>query len=120
MAYGIMTRSNCDDDLTGTLGRLVDILEDRKVAEPESSYVAGLYASGDEGILRKIGEESSELVVAGAFGTAQEIVHEMADLWFHTLVFLSYKGLALDDVIRELNGRFGQSGLAEKAARTQI
>jgi phosphoribosyl-ATP pyrophosphohydrolase len=99
------------------LAKLTKILEQRKQAQPDSSYVARLYDEGIDAILKKIGEESTELIVAAKSGSANEVIHETADLWFHTLVLLANQGLTADDVLRELERRFGVSGLDEKARR---
>jgi phosphoribosyl-ATP pyrophosphohydrolase len=100
-----------------TLTKLAAVLEARKTAEPSSSYVAGLYAKGLDAILKKIGEEATETVVAAKGGDRQQIIHETADLWFHTLVLLAQQGLRPEDVLAELERRFGLSGLEEKASR---
>lgn len=99
------------------LARLAQVLEERKQAEPGSSYVASLYAKGLDAILKKIGEEATETVLAAKDGNAEQIVYETADLWFHTLVMLAHQGLGPEPVLRELARRFGLSGHAEKAAR---
>jgi phosphoribosyl-ATP pyrophosphohydrolase len=99
------------------LQRLAKTLESRKDASPEDSYVARLYAGGPEAILKKVGEEASETLLAAKEGDKLQIVKETADLWFHCLVMLSYYGLTPDDVLQELQRREGVSGLAEKAAR---
>jgi phosphoribosyl-ATP pyrophosphohydrolase len=99
------------------LKQLAEVLEARKVADPASSYVAGLYAKGLDTILKKVGEEATEAVVAAKGGDRQQLIKELADLWFHTLVLLAQQGLSPDDVLKELDRRFGLSGLAEKAAR---
>ena len=103
--------------MSNVLKRLGETLEARKQAAPGSSYVAGLYARGLDAILKKIGEEATETVIAAKGGDRRQIVHETADLWFHTLVLLAHQGLAPDDVLNELERRFGRSGLDEKAAR---
>lgn len=99
------------------LARLAAMLEERKKADADSSYVAGLFARGDEAILQKIGEEATETIVAGAGGDRARIVHETADLWFHTLILLAHKDIEPDAVLAELARRFGVSGLTEKAGR---
>ena len=99
------------------LGRLAKVLEQRKQADPDSSYVAGLYHRGLDSILKKVGEEATETVIAAKDGDADQLVYEMADLWFHTLVLLVHQGLGPDKVLNELERRFGLSGLEEKAAR---
>jgi phosphoribosyl-ATP pyrophosphohydrolase len=103
--------------MSDTLTRLAAVLEARKTAEPSSSYVAGLYAKGLDAILKKIGEEATETVVAAKGGDRQQLIHETADLWFHTLVLLAQQGLKPEDVLAELDRRFGLSGLEEKASR---
>ncbi len=100
------------------LNEIAQVLEQRKGADPESSYVAGLYAKGLDTILKKIGEEATETVIAGKQGDRDQIVYETADLWFHCLVLLASQGLGPDDVLQELQRRFGLSGLEEKANRS--
>lgn len=100
-----------------TLDKLAAVLESRKGADPASSYVAGLYAKGLDAILKKIGEEATETVMAAKDGEAGPLLHEIADLWFHTLVLLAHQGLKPDDVLSELDRRFGLSGLDEKTQR---
>lgn len=99
------------------LQQLEKVLEERKAADPESSYVAKLYSKGLDAILKKIGEEATETVMAAKDGNKEQIVYETADLWFHTLVMLSEQGLSHEDVLNELSRRFGLSGLEEKANR---
>jgi phosphoribosyl-ATP pyrophosphohydrolase len=103
--------------MTDILKKLAEILEARKGADPQSSYVAGLYAKGLDAILKKIGEEATETVLAAKSGERDKIVHETADLWFHTLIMLAQTGVKPDDILAELERRFGTSGLDEKAAR---
>jgi phosphoribosyl-ATP pyrophosphohydrolase len=93
------------------------VLESRKAADPATSYVAGLYARGLDAILKKIGEEATETVMAAKDGDAEQIVRETADLWFHSLVLLAHQGLGPEQVLAELERRFGLSGLEEKAGR---
>jgi len=100
------------------LTRLADVLEERKTADPDASYVAKLYAKGLDAILKKIGEEATETVMAAKDGDADKIVYEVADLWFHSMVLLAQQGLHPDAVLAELERRFGLSGLVEKAGRT--
>jgi phosphoribosyl-ATP pyrophosphohydrolase len=99
------------------LQQLAEVLEARKTADPSSSYVAKLYAKGLDAILKKIGEEATETVMAAKDGVAEKIIYETADLWFHTLVLLAHQGLGPDQVLNELERRFGLSGLEEKARR---
>ncbi|ODB87975.1 phosphoribosyl-ATP diphosphatase [Candidatus Thiodiazotropha endoloripes] len=103
--------------MSDLLQQLAQVLEERKQAAPDSSYVAKLYDKGLDGILKKIGEEATETVMAAKDGDAEKIVYEIADLWFHTLVLLAHQGLAPDLVLQELQRRFGLSGLEEKAQR---
>lgn len=99
------------------LDRLAEVIESRKGADPQTSYVAGLFARGEDAVLKKLGEEATEAVMAGKTGERRRIVAEMADLWFHSLVALAYYGLKPDDVLMELRRREGISGIDEKAAR---
>ena len=101
------------------LDRLMAVLASRKDADPDSSYVAGLYHQGLDTILKKIGEESAETIIAAKSGDKQQIVHETADLWFHCLVMLAQQNLDARLVLEELENRFGVSGIEEKAARNQ-
>lgn len=103
--------------MSDILKDLAEVLEARKGADPGSSYVAGLYAKGLDAILKKIGEEATETVMAAKDGDPAHIVREIADLWFHTLVLLAAQDLGPQPVLDELQRRFGRSGLAEKAAR---
>lgn len=103
--------------MSDTLEQLAAVIEQRKLADPEGSYVAGLYAKGLDEILKKVGEEAVETVIAAKGGDAAQLVHETADLWFHTLVMLAARGLGPGDILDELEGRFGLSGLEEKARR---
>ncbi|HHM04566.1 MAG TPA: phosphoribosyl-ATP diphosphatase [Gammaproteobacteria bacterium] len=103
--------------MSDTLQQLAAVLEARKQASPDSSYVASLYHKGLDAILKKIGEEATETVMAAKDGEKDKIIYETADLWFHTLVLLAQQGLGPDDVLQELQRRFGLSGLEEKASR---
>jgi len=105
--------------VSDVLNELAQVLEARKQADPDSSYVAKLYAKGLDAILKKIGEEATETVMAAKDGEADKIVYETADLWFHSMVLLAHQGLGPDDVLRELQRRFGLSGLEEKASRSE-
>jgi phosphoribosyl-ATP pyrophosphohydrolase len=103
--------------MSNILARLADVLEARKQADPDSSYVAKLYAKGPDAILKKIGEEATETVMAAKDGVAEKIVYEVADLWFHCMVLLAQRGLRPELVLAELERRFGLSGIDEKASR---
>ena len=105
--------------MSDILERLAETLEARKSADPQSSYVAKLYAKGLDSILKKIGEESAETIIAAKGGEREQIIYETADLWFHTLVLLAQQGLHPNDVLNELARREGLSGLEEKAARKE-
>ena len=112
--------SDCDVSAVGRiLCELAERLAERRHASPDSSYVAKLHARGLDTILKKIGEEATETVMAAKDGDAAKIVAETADLWFHTLVMLAHYNLTPADVLAELARREGLSGLDEKAARAQ-
>lgn len=100
-----------------TLARLAGVIDSRRGGDPEQSYVARLFAKGTDAILKKVGEEATEVVMAGKDGQAGRIVGEVADLWFHCLVALSHFGLRPEDVLAELRRREGLSGLEEFALR---
>nr|VFJ88573.1 MAG: phosphoribosyl-ATP pyrophosphatase [Candidatus Kentron sp. H]VFJ90656.1 MAG: phosphoribosyl-ATP pyrophosphatase [Candidatus Kentron sp. H]VFJ96820.1 MAG: phosphoribosyl-ATP pyrophosphatase [Candidatus Kentron sp. H] len=100
--------------MSAILNQLSRVLEHRKSADPKDSYAASLYARGTNAILKKIGEEAAEVITAAKDGDRAEIVREVADLWFHTLVLLAHKELEPSMVIEELELRFGTSGLARK------
>ncbi|HEB83258.1 MAG TPA: phosphoribosyl-ATP diphosphatase [Gammaproteobacteria bacterium] len=108
-------------DKNEILSELTAILEQRKGADADSSYVASLYHKGLDAILKKIGEEATETVMAAkdvANGAnSDKLIYEVADLWFHSLVLLAQQGLTADDVLAELARRFGVSGHDEKASR---
>ncbi len=103
--------------MSDVLNKLAAVLESRKGADPSTSYVAALYAKGLDAILKKIGEEATETVMAAKGGDRAAIVHEIADLWFHTLVLLAQQGLKPEDILSELERRFGVSGHEEKQSR---
>jgi phosphoribosyl-ATP pyrophosphohydrolase len=107
--------SPSSDDI---LGRVADIVASRRGGDPERSYVARLLHKGEDAILKKIGEEATETIMAAKDGDPAHIVAETADLWFHTLVMLTHYGLSHADVLAELARREGLSGLEEKARRT--
>jgi phosphoribosyl-ATP pyrophosphohydrolase len=104
-------------DLEGVLARLASTIDARRGADPASSYVAALLAKGGDAILKKIGEEATETVMASKDGSPTRVAAEMADLWFHCLVLLAHHGLGPDDVLAELARREGRSGHDEKASR---
>ena len=104
--------------MTDVLDRLADIIESRKQGDPDQSYVARLHAEGLDKILKKIGEEATETVLAAKAGQREQIIHEVADLWFHSLVMLVHLDMQPGEILTELERRFGQSGLQEKARRT--
>jgi phosphoribosyl-ATP pyrophosphohydrolase len=101
----------------GILRRLGEVLDARRNADPASSYVAGLFAKGEDAILKKIAEESAETVLAAKGGDKLHVVRETADLWFHCLVLLAWHGLKPEDVLAELRRREGVSGIDEKKSR---
>lgn len=101
------------------LRRLADTIAARKRADAGSSYVAGLFAKGHDAVLKKVGEEAAEVLLAAKDGDKLHIVRETADLWFHCLVMLAWHGLRPEDVLAELQRREGISGVDEKASRTR-
>jgi phosphoribosyl-ATP pyrophosphohydrolase len=100
-----------------TLARLAAVIESRRGGDPDKSYVARLFAKGTDAILKKVGEEATETVMAGKDGDRQKIVYEVADLWFHSMLALAHFGLSPADVLAELERREGLSGLEEFALR---
>lgn len=101
------------------LRRLADTIEARKGADAGNSYVAGLFAKGHDAVLKKVGEEAAEVLLAAKDGDRLHIVRETADLWFHCLVMLAWHGLRPEDVLAELQRREGISGVDEKASRAR-
>lgn len=109
--------------MSETLSRLIEVLEQRKQADPSSSYVASLYHKGLNKILEKVGEESIETIIAAkdavVSGNNDDVIYETADLWFHSLVMLSALNINPELILAELDRRFGLSGLMEKASRDE-
>ncbi len=103
--------------MSDILQQLARVIEQRRQADASKSYVASLFGKGRDTILKKVGEEATETVIAAKGGDRDALIHETADLWFHTLVMLAEQGLSPDDVLAELERRFGLSGIEEKAAR---
>ena len=101
----------------GVLSRLARTIDERRGADPQGSYVAALFGKGHDAILKKIGEEATETVLASKDGDKIRILAETADLWFHCLVMLAHHGLHPDDVLAELARREGRSGVDEKRSR---
>lgn len=112
-------------DSNNILTEVAEILHSRKSAEPDSSYAASLYSKGLDAILKKVGEEATEVVMAAkdveadksASKDKSKLIYEVTDLWFHTLILLAQQDLHPDDVLNELNRRMGTSGIVEKASR---
>ena len=102
------------------LARLAEVIESRKAGDPDKSYVARLFHKGTDSILKKVGEEATEVVMAAKDGDPQKVIYEVADLWFHSMLALSAFGLKPADVLAELQRREGLSGLEEFAARKPI
>ena len=100
-----------------TLARLAAVIDSRRSGDPDKSYVARLFHKGTDAILKKVGEEAVEVVMAAKDGAPDKIVYEVADLWFHSMIALAQFGLKPADVINELARREGLSGLEEFAAR---
>tara|TARA_R100001163_G_scaffold62451_1_gene53251 strand:+ start:1671 stop:2003 length:333 start_codon:yes stop_codon:yes gene_type:complete len=107
--------------VSDTLSKLAAIIEERKAADPSTSYVAKLQHEGMNKILQKVGEEAVETILAARDAEAgkgnQELIHETADLWFHCLVMLAQQNIGPEEILKELDNRFGTSGLDEKASR---
>jgi phosphoribosyl-ATP pyrophosphohydrolase len=105
--------------MSDILDRLAELLEQRKGSDPQSSYVAKLYSKGMDAILKKVGEEATETILAAKDGDRAQIIYETADLWFHCMVMLAQAGLKPQDVLDELARREGLSGITEKANRSK-
>jgi phosphoribosyl-ATP pyrophosphohydrolase len=101
------------------LKKLTETLEDRKKDDPTKSYTASLYRDGLEAILKKVNEEAFETIIAARQGDNKELIHEVADLWFHTLVLMAHKNLSAEDILNELAKREGTSGIEEKENRSK-
>jgi len=101
------------------LRRLEAVIAQRSAGDPKASYVASLRAKGQDAILKKVGEEATETVIASKSGERSAIVHETADLWFHCLVMLAHHGIPVADVLAELERREGRSGIDEKDSRSR-
>lgn len=99
------------------LSEIADVIDSRKNASPETSYVAKLFSKAPDGALKKVGEEAAEVIMAAKDGDPAHLIYEVADLWFHTMVVLSQAGLRPEQVVQELARREGVSGLVEKANR---
>ncbi|MGI9130966.1 MAG: phosphoribosyl-ATP diphosphatase [Candidatus Methylopumilus sp.] len=99
------------------LKKLTETLEARKKDDPSKSYTASLYRDGLEAILKKVNEEAFETIIAARQGDNKELVHEVADLWFHTLILMAHKNLSVEDILNELSRREGTSGIEEKESR---
>ena len=100
------------------LKKLTETLEARKKDDPTKSYTASLYRDGLEAILKKVYEEAFETIIAARQGDDKELIHEVADLWFHTLVLMAHKNLSAEDILNELSRREGTSGIEEKESRS--
>jgi len=99
------------------LSQLADVIESRRQGDPETSYVARLLARGEDAVLKKVGEEATETVMAAKDGSPDRIIAEAAVLWFHCLIMLAHYRLRPEQVLAELERRAGTSGIEEKAAR---
>ena len=100
------------------LRRVSDTLVARKQADPDSSYVSSLYAKGTDAICKKVAEEAAETIMASKDNDRLQIVREVTDLWFHSLILVAHHGLSVEDVLAEFRRREGVSGIDEKKART--
>ncbi|MEQ8660634.1 MAG: phosphoribosyl-ATP diphosphatase [Gammaproteobacteria bacterium] len=103
--------------MSEVLEQLAAVVEARRGASPDSSYVASLFHGGLDRILKKLGEEATETIIAGKDGERGQVIYETADLWFHSIVLLKFLDIEPGEVLTELERRFGRSGLEEKAAR---
>ena len=108
-----------DHDVSRVLGDIADVIASRKGADPASSYVAKLFSRAPDGILKKVGEEAAECIMAAKDASPKDIIYETADLWFHTMVMLAHFNLRPEQVIAELERREGMSGIAEKLSRSK-
>lgn len=99
------------------ISEIADVIDSRKDADPHTSYVAKLFSKGPDAVLKKVGEEATEVVMAGKDKDPDHLIYEVADLWFHSMVALSQAGLRPEQVLMELQRREGTSGLVEKASR---
>jgi phosphoribosyl-ATP pyrophosphohydrolase len=104
--------------MNAILKKLTETLEARKKDDPTKSYTASLYRDGLEAILKKVNEEAFETIIAARQGDDKELIHEVADLWFHTLVLMAHKNLSAEDILNELARREGTSGIEEKESRS--
>jgi phosphoribosyl-ATP pyrophosphohydrolase len=111
----VASSGNCET--SDILEVLYQVILERKGASPETSYTASLLAKGVDKVLKKIGEEAAELIIAGKGGVRQEIIYETADLFYHALVLLGFHDIPPEEVYGELRRRFGMSGIAEKQSR---
>jgi phosphoribosyl-ATP pyrophosphohydrolase len=105
--------------MNAILKKLTETLEARKKDDPTKSYTASLYRDGLEAILKKVNEEAFETIIAARQGDNKELIHEVADLWFHTLVLMAHKNLSAEDILNELAKREGTSGIEEKENRSK-
>lgn len=103
--------------MSDILEKLAGVIESRKLQDADTSYVAGLLDKGMDSILKKVGEEAAETIISAKNDDDAQLVYETADLWFHTLIMLAARELGPEDVLIELERRFGMSGLEEKASR---
>ena len=107
-----------DHDVGGVLAAVADVIDSRQGGDPTTSYVAKLFSRAPDAVLKKIGEEAVECVMAAKDQSPRDIIYETADLWFHSLVMLSQYGLRPEQVLAELERREGLSGIEEKSSRT--
>ncbi len=106
--------------MSDVLEQLAAVVDARRSASPDSSYVASLFNGGLDRILKKLGEEATETIIAGKDGERGQVIYETADLWFHSVVLLKFLDIEPGEVLTELERRFGRSGIEEKAARTGV
>ncbi len=105
------------DGIGDALEDLFAVLLERKNSMKDESYVSLLYKKGEDSILKKIGEEAAEVIIASKGGDRKQLVHEMVDLWFHCMVLMGHKDISFQELAEEFKRRMGVSGIAEKASR---
>ena len=115
--HDVVSTNLPDHDVSGILTAVADVIDSRRGGDPQKSYVAKLFSKAPDGVLKKIGEEAVECVMAAKDENKKDIIYETADLWFHSLVMLSQYGLRPEHVLAELERREGLSGLEEKRRR---
>ena len=112
-----MATKALDDEFGEVMEDLFMVLHERKRSMQEDSYVSLLYKKGEDSILKKIGEEAAEVIIASKGGDRSQTIYEITDLWFHCMILMAHKDISLEEITEEFKRRMGVSGLAEKASR---